>query len=109
MTHEHHKRQPAHIRHISERLQNEVDSILSKVDEKTLFAEFREDEVFTIQKGDSQENIVRTVLDERIFMARTNPKYSPRHRFDHGVKHVHKKKVGPISRFFNYLFKPIEY
>lgn len=47
------------------KLQEEIDHILANVDEKTLFAEFRQEEIFDIQKGDRQA-IIHHTLDERI-------------------------------------------
>lgn len=109
MEHSHHKRQAPHIKEISIKLQKEVDEILQSVDEKTLFAEFREDEVFTIQKGD-QEQVVHHTLDDRILMNRhyTHYRESAFTRFDRTTTET-AKKIGRFARLANYLFKPLEY
>ena len=109
MEHPHHKRQAPHIKEISQKLQREVDLILESVDEKTLFAEFREDEVFTIQKGD-QEQVIHHTLDDRILLNRHYPymKETAFNRFDRTTTQT-AQKIGRAARLFNYLFKPLHY
>lgn len=103
----HQKSQQPHIRAISEKLQREVDLILESVDEKTLFAEFREDEVFTIQKGD-EEQVIHHTLDDRILMNRQYPKETTFMRIDRTTTQT-AQKLGRWARMVNYLFKPLQY
>jgi hypothetical protein len=98
-----------HIDHkeLAQRLQTEVDVILSKVNDHTLFAEFREDEVFTIQNGDKQEAVVHNTLDERI-MYRRVPKETTIAMIDRHTANAAKKVTG-LGRFVQYLFRPLHY
>jgi hypothetical protein len=103
-----HNHNSKHIDHkdLAKRLQNEVEQILTNVDNKMLYAEFREDEVFTIQKGESQE-VIHNTLDERIFMQR-QPRETTLHMID---RHTTKaaRKVNAWARLMHYLFKPLHY
>lgn len=103
----HQKAQAPHIKEISKKLQREVDLILQSVDEHTLFAEFREDEVFTIQKA-NEEQVVHHTLDDRILMNRHYPKETTFMRIDRTTTQA-AQKIGRMSRIVNYLFKPLEY
>jgi hypothetical protein len=105
-----HKPEPTtkHVDHkeLSKRLQSEVELILTNVDDKMLFAEFREDEMFTIQNGDRDEVVYQT-LDERILVR--NPKReSAIERIDRRTTKT-AKKVTRVGRLFRYLFKPLQY
>ncbi len=91
---------------LSKRLQSEVEVILTNINDKTLFAEFREDEVFTIQRGESQE-VIHNTLDERIFMRR-QPKESTIAMLDRHTTKAAERVTG-LARLTQYLFKPLHY
>ncbi|MCC2630286.1 MAG: hypothetical protein K0S38_95 [Candidatus Paceibacter sp.] len=93
---------------LSKKLQSEIDHILSHVDERTLFAEFRENEIFDIQNGDKKE-VVRYTLDERIIMNRQSPRTaSMAARLERTTTNAAEKITG-MRRMVNYLFKPLQY
>jgi L-ascorbate metabolism protein UlaG (beta-lactamase superfamily) len=94
------------IHEISKKLQSEVDVILANVDEKMLYAEFRENEIFDIQNGDKQE-VVRHTLEERI-MIRPHQRSVTMERIERTTNGA-AAKIGRARRLFHYLFKPLEY
>lgn len=95
---------------IAIRLQQEVDQILENVDERALFAEFKEDEIVTIQAGERTES-VQHILEERISLSLSDrtakPRFYKTHRFD--PRGRPEKKVARIVRLVKYLFKPLHY
>lgn len=90
-----------HIKDLSKKLQEEVDLILTNVDEKTLFAEFREDQMIDL-KGDGTQEVVRTSLDERIFLD-----LSHRHKRSHKPLTVKNNVKSLPGSLYNIFFKPI--
>ncbi len=89
----------SHIHELSYRLQKEVELILGSVDDATLYAEFRDDELTEITGG-IHYNLARESLDKRIH---------------HNIKHrAHRQAKTPaniverIQKFLNLLFKPIQ-
>lgn len=108
--HGHHSKNAYHphprpeLKSISKRLQGEVDVILEHIDEKSLFAEFRQEEIFDIQNGDKKE-FIRHTLDERI----SSSAFIPRPTKLEMARRVSTKGMGKISRLIYYLFKPLEY
>jgi hypothetical protein len=106
--HNHSHKKPVHtdLRELSQRLQSEIDGILTNIDERTLFAEFRDTEIFDIQNGDKKE-VVRYTLDERILMNRT-PRKTTFERIEQTTNNA-AQKISSMRRMVNYLFKPIEY
>lgn len=103
---ENNSHKPADHKEISRKLQSEVDFILTNVDEKTLFAEFRQEEIFDIYNGDRTE-VIRHTLDERI-------SFGPKRRETAIVKIDRTtaqaaRKIGALGRIMNYLFKPLHY
>ena len=95
------------IHHLSKRLQNEIDGILSDVDEKKLYAEFRENEIFDIQCGDKQQ-VVRHTLDERIMLACKSSRSVSLQRIESTTMSAAQKITGASKLFYN-LFKPLQY
>jgi hypothetical protein len=92
---------------LSKKLQSEIDVLLQNVDEKILYAEFRENEIFDIQNGDKHETIQHT-LDERIMLNRKNTRGVTIDRIERTTTTAAEKITG-ARRFFQYLFKPLPY
>jgi hypothetical protein len=105
--HEHKSKHKDH-KELAQKLQSEVDVILAKISDKMLFAEFREDEVFTIQNGEKQEEVVRNTLDERILIRRTPQRESAFVMIDRQTTQA-AEKISAFGRLFQYLFKPLHY
>jgi hypothetical protein len=103
----HHKPKHNHMHEIARKLQAEVDVILSNVDEKMLFAEFKQEEIFDIQNGDKQQ-VVRHTLDERITMRRSSAGHSTSSVLERRAAEA-RNKVTKLRRLSNYLFKPLDY
>ncbi len=63
---------------IAAELQNEVNSILTNVDESAIFAEFRDEDVMNIQQGDTQISQKPTTFtfEDRISL---HKRYQPRY------------------------------
>jgi hypothetical protein len=99
-----------HPHELAKKLQEEVNFIMSNVDEKTMFAEFRKEEVFDIQNGDKHETVTHT-LDDRILLNR--PIHPTKlERIETTTKFVAKtasKKIGTFTRLIHYLFKPLQF
>ncbi len=93
---------------LAKKLQSEIDGILTNVaDDKKLYAEFREHEIFDIQNGDAHE-IVRHTLDERIMLGRTSSRAAAMDRIERTSTSA-VNKITAAGRLFHYLFKPLEY
>ncbi len=100
MTTHHHSKHKDH-KELSLKLQFEVDSILTNVNEKGLFSEFRDREIIDIHDI-SDKPIISELIDQRIHHID-----SRRHQPSRVLKqteHVSKK----VNTMVNYLFKPFE-
>ena len=106
--HTHTTTQHPHIKELAVKLQKEVDLILTNVDEKKLYAEFRDEEMIDLKSG-GEENIVRSTLDERIQQRITlRPKASDFSITAKSSAHV-VKNVKKASSLVTLLFKKFEY
>ena len=92
---------------LAKKLQSEIDHLLTNVDEKMLFSEFRENEIFDIHNGDKQE-VVRYTLDDRIMRNRKNTRTATFDRLERTTTMAVEKITG-IQRLVHYLFKPLQY
>ncbi len=88
---------------IAKSLQDEVNTILSQVSEKDMYAEFRERDLIEIENG-VEHHVVETSLDQRINMKLNN---------HHGVQFfIHEESIhraGKFRRFLYILFKPFQF
>jgi hypothetical protein len=102
---QHSHKKHTNVHDLAKRLQFEVDLILANVDEKSLFAEFREEEIIDLREGDQRE-IPRNTLDERIIN-----NISRRHQAVSRsiTPKVVKKNIKSFTGIFYYLFKPLQY
>jgi hypothetical protein len=92
---------------LAKKLQSEVEVILSNVDEKMLYAEFRENEIFDLRNGDKEE-VVRHTLDERIMLSRKSPSARTYERIERTTTSA-AQKISGARKLFYYLFKPLQY
>ncbi len=84
-----HPHSPHHkLEEIARKLQHEVDSIINKVDEKALFAEFRDEEIMDIREGADRKEIMSTLsLEERIILRNQTSQKAPILK----ISHIQKK------------------
>jgi hypothetical protein len=90
---------------IAQKLQNEVDSIMSQVTEKEMYAEFREIDLVELENG-VEHHIHETKLDERI-----NYKLANHHGISEEVRiyEWNDTTLGKITRAIYLLFKPFQW
>jgi hypothetical protein len=92
-----------HPHEIAARLQREVDLILLNVNDKVLYAEFRDDEIIDIQDGITHQRM-RETIDERIqFNMKRRPQHEP--LMQKSVRHTQTAHKG-LMKFIYWLFKP---
>jgi hypothetical protein len=92
-----------HPHEIAARLQREVDFILHNVDDKTMYAEFREEEIIDIQDGITQQ-VMKESLDERIlFNMNRRGQHPP---LVHTGVRKSKTLYDKVMNMFQLLFKP---
>lgn len=84
-------------------LQDEVNSILSQVSEKDMYAEFRERDLVEIEDG-VEHHIVETSLDQRI-----NIKLNSHQGAQFFVHEESIQKAGKLRRLLYVLFKPFHF
>ncbi len=104
----HYHKQNLHIHELSKKLQNEINSILEKVDDSHLYAEFHDRELVEISDG-VHHNKSREALDERI--NHNIARRSHRHSVSHVKKHSSHKNIdhtSKLNKLINFLFKPFE-
>ena len=90
---------------LAQSLQEEVNSILSQVSEREIYAEFRERDIVEIEGG-VEHHMVETALDERI-----NYKLNNHKGITEEVRIYERRdtKLGKIQRLAHLLFKPFEF
>ncbi|MDQ3076471.1 MAG: hypothetical protein M3Q63_00230 [bacterium] len=96
----HHNKTHPHIRDIASRLQGEINTILHKVDHKTIYSEFHDHELVDIEEG-VEHDVAKESLDQRI-----------RHNM---TKRTHLQATtsasnsdSKVKKVLDFFFKPFE-
>jgi hypothetical protein len=95
----HQTKKAIHLSELSAKLQKEVDAILMNVDERTLFAEFKQEEIYDLKEG-KQDAVFLERFDERVTIAPR--KYAPR-------QSQPRKITTRVKSAIQFLFAPVEF